>query len=105
MARELPGIERIELLANDERDGVVRRRVRYTPSRAAERIPAIARGRITPEMMVGVEESRFFRREHRLEYAVHPNIPEEWRPQFSSHGEFTFAEAAGGAGVARKIAG
>jgi hypothetical protein len=103
MARELPNIERIELLDADERDGVVRRRVRYTPSGAAERIPAMARGRITPEMMVWVEESRFWRREHRLEYRVEPNIPEKWKGQFTSQGEFTFREIEGG--VARKIAG
>src|SRR6266542_834403 len=112
MARALPNIERIELLDEAERDGVMRRRVRYTPSReAAERIPAIARGRLRPEMMVWVEESCFWRSEHRLEYSVMPNIPEEWRGQFTSRGEFRFSEGAepdgggGGGGVARRIAG
>jgi hypothetical protein len=103
MARELPNIERIELLESEERDGVVRRLVRYTPRGAAERIPALARGRITPEMMVWLEESRFIRREHRLEYRVEPNIPVQWKDQFTSQGEFTFSEV--GNGVARKIAG
>jgi hypothetical protein len=107
MARELPDIERIEVLESEEQDGVMRRRVRYTPSRAAEKIPALARGRLTPEMMVWVEESRFYRREHRLEYTVHPNLPDDWREQFTSRGEFTFADVpgAGECRVARKIAG
>jgi hypothetical protein len=103
MARELPGIERIELLAEHESDGVVQRRVRYTPRDPGERIPAIGRARITPDMMVWVEESRFIRREHRIEYRVEPNLPAEWREQFASHGEFMFTSVAGG--VARRIAG
>ena len=103
MARDLPGIERIELLAQDEADGVVRRRVRYTPAGVDERLPAAARGRLTPEMMVWVEESCFFRREHRLEYRVEPNLPDKWRAKFTSRGEFTFAEVAGG--VRRTIVG
>lgn len=103
MARDLPGIERIELLAEDEADGVVRRRVRYTPAAVDARLPAAARGRLTAEMMVWVEESRFFRREHRLEYRVEPNLPDKWRAKFASHGEFRFVEVAGG--VRRTIVG
>jgi hypothetical protein len=104
MARDLPGLERIELLAQDEADDVVRRRVRYTPAGVEARLPAAARGRLTAEMMVWVEESRFFRREHRLEYRVEPNLPDKWREKFTSHGEFTFAELDGG-GVRRRIGG
>jgi hypothetical protein len=103
MARELPGIERIELLDEEAGPELVQRRVRYTPRDAAGRIPALARGRITPEMMVWVEESRFYRREHRIAYRVEPNLPAEWREQFVSQGEFRFTEVDGG--VARRIAG
>jgi len=78
--------------------------VRYTPAGVEARLPAAARGRLTAEMMVWVEESRFFRREHRLEYRVEPNLPEKWRAKFASEGEFRFAEIAGG-GVRRTIVG
>ncbi len=92
MARALPNIERIELLDEAERDGVMRRRVRYTPSReAAERIPAIARGRLRPEMMVWVEESCFWRSEHRLEYSV---TAAGWRAGSEERGDR--ARAGGG---------
>lgn len=102
MARELPGILRIELLAAEEVDGVLRRRVRYTPD-AAHKIPSFARGRITPELLVFVEESVFDRAAHRIDYRVEPNLPPKWRDRFASHGCFTFAPVADG--VARRIEG
>lgn len=102
MQRELPGMARIELLESRETDGVVRRRVRYTPA-AAHRIPSFARGRITEEMLVFVEESAFDRAAHRIDYRVEPNLPDQWRDRFASHGRFTFAAAPGG--VVRRIEG
>lgn len=102
MARELPGIERIEVLASEERDGVLRRRVRYTP-RAEGKIPAFARGRVSAEMLVFVEESAFFRAEHRIDYRVEPNLPPRWREHFASHGRFLLTAVPGG--VMRRIEG
>ena len=102
MARELPGIARIDVLASEERDGVLRRRVRYTP-RAEGKIPSFARGRVTPEMLVFVEESAFYRAEHRIDYRVEPNLPDRWRDHFASHGRFSLAAIPGG--VARRIDG
>lgn len=102
MARELPGIARIELVDAAEVDGVLRRRVRYTPD-AARKIPSFARGRITPDMLVFVEESRFDRAAHTIDYRVEPNLPDKWRDRFASHGRFTFRARPDG--VARRIEG
>ena len=102
LAQALPGIERIELLSSEERDGKLRRRVRYTP-RAEDRLPAFARGAITPEMLIWIEESVFDRAAHRIDYQVTPNIPERWRDRFESRGAFHFDEIADG--VVRRIEG
>ncbi len=102
LERTLPGFQRIELLASDEADGVLCRRVRYTP-RAHDRVPGFGRGIITPEMLIWVEESRFDRARHRIDYVVEPNLPERWRDRFDSRGSFTFREEAGG--IVRRIDG
>jgi hypothetical protein len=102
LERALPGIERIELIANEERDGRVHRRVRYTP-RAEDKLPSFARGLVTPEMLIWVEESIIDRAAHRIDYRVLPNLPEKWRDRFESHGSFTLSSVAGG--VARRIEG
>jgi hypothetical protein len=102
LAPALPGIARIELLDSDERDGKLRRRVRYTP-RAEGRLPAFARGRITPEMLIWIEESLYDRAARRIDYRVTPNLPERWRDRFDSHGVFSFREAAGA--VVRRVDG
>jgi hypothetical protein len=102
MQRVLPGIERIELLDQEERDRVVRRRVRYTP-RAEDKLPSFARGIINPEMLIWVEESTIYRDQHRIEYRVLPNLPAKWTDRFSSHGTFRFV--AGERGVTRHIDG
>jgi hypothetical protein len=102
MQRVLPGIERIELLDSEERDRVVRRRVRYTP-RAEHKLPAFARGVISPDMLIWVEESTIYRDQHRIEYRVLPNLPLRWRDRFSSSGTFSFAPVDGG--VTRHIEG
>jgi hypothetical protein len=103
LERALPALARIELLSNEEVGGVVRRRVRYTPRVATERVPAYGRGRITPEMLIWVEESAFDRAAHRIDYRVEPNLPERWRDRFESRGVFTFHEEADG--VVRRIEG
>jgi hypothetical protein len=102
LERELPGFERIELLASDETDGVLRRRVRYTP-RAHDRVPAFGRGLVTPEMLIWIEESAYDRAQQRIDYTTHPNLPERWRDRFESSGRFTFRQTA--SGVVRSIAG
>ena len=102
LAPLLPGIERIELLASDDRDGQLRRRVRYTP-RAKDRVPVFGRGLVTPEMLVWVEESLFDRASHRIDYHVTPNLPERWRERFDSRGAFTFRQEQDG--VVRRVEG
>ena len=102
LERALPGFERIELLASEETDGVLRRRVRYTP-RAHDRVPSFGRGLVTPEMLIWVEESAYDRARQRIDYRVHPNLPEHWRERFESSGCFTFRQAA--SGVVRNVAG
>lgn len=102
LERELPGIDKIELLSSHETDGVVHRRVRYTP-RADGKIPAFGRGLVTPEMLAWVEDSTFRRSLHRIDYRVEPNLPERWRDQFQSHGSFHLHEAAGE--VIRRVEG
>jgi len=102
MQRALPGMAAIEVLSWSEADGVLTRRVRYTP-RAEDKIPSFGRGVITPEMLIWTEESAFDRRAHRIDYRIEPNIPVKWRDRFASHGHFTFAESAGQ--VARRIEG
>ncbi len=102
MERVLPGIERIELIEQHEQDGVVHRRVRYTP-RAEDKLPSFARGIISPEMLIWTEESAIYRHQHRIEYRVLPNLPERWRDRFSSHGSFRFAATP--RGVTRHIEG
>lgn len=102
LERELPGFERIELLASEETGGVLRRRVRYTP-RAHDRVPAFGRGLVTPEMLVWIEESAYDRAQQRIDYTTHPNLPERWRHRFDSSGRFTFRQAS--SGVLRRIEG
>jgi hypothetical protein len=102
MARELPGIERIELIASREEAGVVERSVRYTP-RVAGRIPEYGRRFITDEMLVWTEHSRFDRAAWRIDYRIEPNLPAKWRDRFVSDGRFTFHEEPGR--VLRRIEG
>ena len=102
LARALPGLERIELLASEEMDGILRRRVRYTP-RAHDRVPAFGRGLVTPEMLIWVEESAFDRAAGRIDYRVEPNLPARWRDRFDSRGCFTFRQEAGG--IVRRVDG
>ncbi|HEY2745037.1 MAG TPA: DUF2505 family protein [Polyangia bacterium] len=104
LAPALPGIERIELLASDEADGRLHRRVRYTPrAHASGRVPAFGRGIITPEMLVWIEESVFDRAAHRIDYRITPNLPARWRDRFDSHGAFTLRAEPGG--VVRRVDG
>jgi hypothetical protein len=102
MQRALPGMAAIEVLSWQEVDGVLTRKVRYTP-RAEDKIPAFGRAVITPEMLIWTEESAFDRRAHRIDYRIEPNIPAKWRDRFASRGFFTFAEHHGE--VARRIEG
>jgi hypothetical protein len=102
MQRSLPGMERIELLSQEESDGVLRRRVRYTP-RAEEKIPSFGRGIITPEMLIWTEHSAFHRAAHRIDYRIEPNLPGKWKDRFESTGSFLYRAA--GHGVERTIEG
>jgi len=103
LERALPSLERVELLANDEAYGVIRRRVRYTPRPDPSRVPSFGRGRVTPEMLIWVEESTYDRAAQRIDYVVEPNLPERWRDRFESRGAFTFR--AEGGGVVRRVDG
>lgn len=102
LARALPGLERIELIASEEANGVLRRRVRYTP-RAHDCVPSFGRGLVTPEMLIWVEESVYDRALQRIDYRVEPNLPERWRDRVDSRGTFTFRQEPGG--VVRRVEG
>ncbi len=105
LLRELPGIAAAELLSEEERHGVLHRRVRFTPAAAlrGDGIPSYGRGLIKPEMLIWVEDSRFVRAAHRIDYTVEPNLPPKWRDRFTSQGSFHFLEA--GAHVLRRVEG
>lgn len=103
LERALPALERIDLLTHVEANGLIRRRVRYTPRPDTARVPAFGRGRVTPEMLIWVEESTYDRAAQRIDYVVEPNLPERWRDRFESRGVFTFREEGGG--VVRRIDG
>jgi hypothetical protein len=102
LARDLPGLESIELLERTDSDGKLHRRLRYTP-RAADRIPSYGRGVITPEMLIWIEDSTFHRAEHRIDWHTEPNLPPKWRARFDSRGTFQYSETSGG--VLRRIEG
>src|SRR5688572_25128971 len=103
MSRALPGLASIELLAREETNGVLRRRVRYTPRAEDVQLPSFGRGLVTPEMLIWTEESAFHRADHRIDYRIQPNLPEKWRDRFDSSGSFTFNATP--RGVLRRVEG
>ncbi|MDP3274129.1 MAG: DUF2505 family protein [Deltaproteobacteria bacterium] len=99
LARFMPGISAVEIIAREHNANTVKIRKRFTPS---VEIPSFARG-VSQDMTQWVEHVTWDLTTHAAKFVIEPNLPEKWKEVFASQGVYRLQPQ--GARTARIIEG
>jgi hypothetical protein len=92
------GVQSVTERSHALKNGVLERVWHY---QAQVRLPAFARGVVTPEMMAWDEHSRYESAPHRGKWSIEPNVKPAWRKYFAASG--TYALEVLGDGRSRRV--